>query len=123
MIDPQPPIPIFENGSYVKVRRLQGLYSVLSSRLVGKVYRYRLDAVPDTGCLLDGTEAFGEDMERMPAPQPAPELALMPDPEPANSAPQERADVAPDAAAPADERSASAAVCSPAPGITLSREP
>lgn len=124
MIDPQPPNPIFADGSCVKVRRLQGEYRVLSSRLIGgKIRRYRLDAIPGTGCLLPGTEAFGEDMQRVPDPQAGPELSLAPDPPAANSAPQEHSDASPDPAAPAGERSASAAVCSPGPGITLNRDP
>lgn len=122
MIDPQPPAPVFENGAHVKVRRLQGVFTVLSSRMVGKVLRYRLDAVPDTGCILTGTESFAEDMQPVPAPEPAPELSLAPDPPAPHSPPQELALASPDAAAPAAERSAAAAVCELAPGITLTRE-
>lgn len=103
----------FEVGDRVRVRRLQGEYSVEGSRLVGQHRRYHMKLIPSTGGFLEETDAFSSDMQLVPAPQPAPELALAPDPEPANSAPQERTDGSPEPAAPAADDGAADAISSP----------
>lgn len=104
----------FEVGDRVKVRKLQGEFKVTGLRRVGRIKpRYQMKLIPDTGGYLEETEAFSEDMQLAPRPEPAPELALAPDPPAPDKPAQDQPDASPDAAAPAAERSAADAISSP----------
>lgn len=76
------PENMFAIGRTMRVRKLSGLYQIVDSRMIGKNRRYKLRAVPDTGAALPETEAYGDVLQPMPDPAPAPELSLMPDPAP-----------------------------------------
>lgn len=104
----------FEVGDRVKVRKLQGEFKVTGLRRVGRIKpRYQMKLIPDTGGYLEETEAFSEDMQLVPVPEPAPELSLAPDPPAPHSAPQVLALADGSPAAPAAERSAADAISSP----------
>lgn len=100
-------------GRKMKVRKLTGIYEIVDSRMTGRLRRYKLRAVPDTGAALAETEAYGDAMQPAPEPEPAPELSLAPDPQPATAAQELRAPDGAAAPAPAAEHGTADAIRSP----------
>lgn len=56
----------FAIRSTMRVRRLSGIYEIIDSRMLGKLRRYDLRAVPGTGAVTLATEAWGSDMQPVP---------------------------------------------------------
>jgi hypothetical protein len=100
-------------GRRVKVRKLQGEYRVVDTRMVGKNRRYELGAIPGTGAALLTTEAWGTDMRAVPDPEPAPELSLAPDPVPGTDAQEHASPAEHTEPAPVAEPAAADAIRSP----------
>lgn len=98
-------------GSFVKVRKLAGVYKVIDSwsvngRIPGR-RRYKLIPAKGSGALLEVTEAFGDDMDSSQfledprQPTSAYEPVAIQEPEPAGTGPQEAARPASDGTGPA----------------------
>lgn len=86
-------------NSFMRVRKLAGLYQINDSWLVGGTYhkrrRYKLYPVKGTGAILDVTEAYGDDLQPAPSPAAPEELTLVTDPDTGDTAPIIRAATAP----------------------------
>jgi hypothetical protein len=86
-------------GSFMRVRKLAGIYQIRDSWTVGgrkhHRRRYALSAVKGTGALLATTDAFADDMEPLPVGATAEEITLVSDPDSGESAPVIRAATAP----------------------------